>query len=115
MVNKVSSFGRNGVHDFILVRATALILTLYTLYLVGFLLFGPPITYAVWLEFWGALSTKVFTMLALFAILIHGWIGIWQVLTDYIKPAGLRAGLQFFVIALLLVYLFSGFFIVWGV
>lgn len=54
-------------------------------------------------------------MLALFAILIHGWIGIWQVLTDYIKPAGLRAGLQFFVIALLLVYLFSGFFIVWGV
>ncbi|GAL05449.1 succinate dehydrogenase hydrophobic membrane anchor protein [Photobacterium aphoticum] len=40
---------------------------------------------------------------------------MWQVLTDYIKPAALRAGLQFGVVALLFVYLFSGFFIVWGV
>lgn len=60
MVSKVSSFGRNGVHDFILVRATALILTLYTLYLVGFLLFGPPITYAVLARILGGFINKSF-------------------------------------------------------
>ncbi len=115
MVTPVSSVGRNGVHDFVLIRATAVVLTLYTLYMLGFFLFGPSLNYEVWAGFFAQTSTKVFTMLALFSILIHAWIGIWQVLTDYIKPAGLRAGIQFAVVAILFIYLFSGFFIVWGV
>ncbi len=36
MVSNASALGRNGVHDFILVRATALVLTLYIIYMVGF-------------------------------------------------------------------------------
>ncbi|MFA0070506.1 succinate dehydrogenase membrane anchor subunit, partial [Vibrio breoganii] len=32
MVNNVSTFGRNGVHDYLLIRATAIIMTLYTIY-----------------------------------------------------------------------------------
>ncbi|MEC6814049.1 succinate dehydrogenase, hydrophobic membrane anchor protein [Photobacterium toruni] len=115
MVTNISSVGRNGIHDFILVRVTAIILTLYTLYLVGFFTFGPEITFVSWQAFFGQLSTKVFTLLALGSILIHAWIGLWQVLTDYIKPAALRACLQFVIVAILFIYLFSGFFIVWGV
>ncbi|MDO6705020.1 succinate dehydrogenase, hydrophobic membrane anchor protein [Photobacterium sp. 1_MG-2023] len=114
MVNNVSTIGRNGVHDFILVRATAIILTLYTIYMVCFFAFGPELTYETWTAFFSQLSTKVFTMLALVSVLIHGWIGMWQVLTDYIKPAMLRAGLLLAIVAVLFVYLFSGFFIVWG-
>ncbi|WP_087016435.1 succinate dehydrogenase, hydrophobic membrane anchor protein [Thaumasiovibrio subtropicus] len=115
MVNPVSSVGRNGVHDFVLIRASAIILTLYTFYMLGYFLFGPTLTYEVWTGFFAQTSTKVFTMLALFSVLIHAWIGMWQVLTDYIKPAALRAGIQFAIVAMLLIYLLSGFFIVWGV
>ncbi|MGF1724162.1 succinate dehydrogenase, hydrophobic membrane anchor protein [Photobacterium nomapromontoriensis] len=115
MVNNVSTIGRNGIHDFILIRATAVILTFYTLYMVGFFAFGPELTFQTWTAFFSQLSTKVFTMLALLSILIHAWIGLWQVLTDYIKSAILRAGIQFGVVVVLLAYLFSGFFIVWGV
>ena len=115
MVTSISSVGRNGVHDFILIRATAIILTLYTLYLVGFFTFGPEITFASWQAFFSQLTTKVFTLLALGSILIHTWIGLWQVLTDYIKSAALRVCFQFGIVAILFVYLFSGFFIVWGV
>ncbi|KMV30690.1 succinate dehydrogenase [Photobacterium swingsii] len=114
MVGNVSTVGRNGIHDFILIRATALILTLYTFYMVGFFAFGPELTFETWSAFFGQLNTRVFTLLALLSILVHAWIGLWQVLTDYIKPAALRAGLQFGVVAVLLVYLFSGFLIVWG-
>ena len=32
MVSNASALGRNGVHDFILVRATAIVLTLHHLY-----------------------------------------------------------------------------------
>ncbi|GAL36190.1 succinate dehydrogenase hydrophobic membrane anchor protein [Vibrio maritimus] len=53
-------------------------------------------------------------MLALASLLIHAWIGLWQVLTDYIKPTMLRGALQLTVIAVLLGYFFSGFFILWG-
>ncbi|MDO6497445.1 succinate dehydrogenase, hydrophobic membrane anchor protein [Photobacterium sanguinicancri] len=114
MVGNVSTVGRNGIHDFILIRATALILTLYTFYMVGFFAFGPELTFETWSAFFGQLSTRVFTLLALLSILVHAWIGLWQVLTDYIKPVALRAGLQLGVVVVLLVYLFSGFLIVWG-
>ncbi|RXJ74739.1 succinate dehydrogenase, hydrophobic membrane anchor protein [Veronia nyctiphanis] len=115
MVGQVSSVGRNGIHDFILIRASAIIMTLYTLYMIGFFAFGQDLTYEIWVGFFEQTSTKVFTVLALFSILVHAWIGMWQVLTDYIKPTMLRGFLQFGVVALLSVYLLSGFFVVWGV
>ncbi|EJC6736964.1 succinate dehydrogenase, hydrophobic membrane anchor protein [Vibrio vulnificus] len=113
MVKHVSSVGRNGVHDFLLIRATAIIMTLYTVYLVSFCAFT-DINYASWTQFFGGTFTKVFTMLALASVLIHAWIGLWQVLTDYIKCAKLRGGLQLGVIALLFGYFFSGLFVLWG-
>jgi len=39
---------------------------------------------------------------------------MWQVFTDYIKCAKLRAALQLGVIAALFGYVFSGLFILWG-
>ncbi|WP_456296024.1 succinate dehydrogenase, hydrophobic membrane anchor protein [Vibrio sp. AK197] len=113
MVKHISSFGRNGVHDYLLIRATAIIMTLYTVYLVGFFAFA-DINYASWTQFFGGTFTKVFTMLALVCVLIHAWIGLWQVLTDYIKCSKLRAFLQLGVIAVLFGYFFSGLFILWG-
>ncbi|MBU2895757.1 succinate dehydrogenase, hydrophobic membrane anchor protein [Vibrio hepatarius] len=113
MVKHISSFGRNGVHDFLLIRASAIIMTLYTIYLVSFFAFA-DISYVSWTQFFGGTTTKVFTMLALVSILIHAWIGLWQVLTDYIKCAKLRGFLQLGIIAVLFGYFFSGLFILWG-
>lgn len=89
MVSNASALGRNGVHDFILVRATAIVLTLYIIYMVGFFATSGELTYEVWIGFFASAFTKVFTLLALFSILIHAWIGMWQVLTDYVKPLAL--------------------------
>jgi succinate dehydrogenase / fumarate reductase, membrane anchor subunit len=114
MVKHVSSVGRNGVHDYLLIRATAIIMTLYTLYMVGFFTFSDDISYSDWTAFFGSTFTKVFTMLALSCVLVHGWIGLWQVLTDYIKSTKLRGLLQLTVVAVLLGYFFSGLFVLWG-
>ena len=57
----------------------------------------------------------VFTLLALFSILIHAWIGMWQVLTDYVKPLALRLMLQLVIVVALVVYVIYGFVVVWGV
>ena len=115
MVSNASALGRNGVHDFILVRATAIVLTLYIIYMVGFFATSGELTYEVWTGFFSSAFTKVFTLLALFSILIHAWIGMWQVLTDYVKPLAVRLILQLAIVVALVVYVIYGFVVVWGV
>lgn len=115
MVSNASALGRNGVHDYILVRASAIVITLYIIYMIGFFAVTGDLTYGVWSGFFGSAFTKVFTLLTLFSILIHAWIGMWQVLTDYVKPLAIRLVLQFVIVAALLVYVLYGFVVVWGV
>jgi len=110
----VATLGRNGVQDYILVRASAVIMALYTLYLVGFIAFN-DITYLNWVGFFSQISTKVFTILALFSMLIHAWIGLWQVLSDYVKPPAMRGALLFVVVVIALIYLVTGIVVLWGV
>ncbi|GAL58831.1 MULTISPECIES: succinate dehydrogenase membrane anchor subunit [Enterobacteriaceae] len=115
MVSNASALGRNGVHDFILVRATAIVLTLYIIYMVGFFAITGDVTYEAWTGFFSSAFTKVFTLLALVSTLIHTWIGMWQVFTDYVKSTALRLGLQLLTVVALLVYVIYGFVVVWGV
>jgi len=115
MVTNAASLGRSGVHDFILIRASAIILTCYTIFLVGFVACSSPLTYEAWHGLFSALPMKVFTLLALVSVLIHSWIGVWQVLTDYVKPLALRGVLQFVFVVAAFSYLAAGILIVWGV
>ena len=114
MVNVAGTFGRSGVHDYILLRASALILFTYTSYLIGFITFN-DITYASWVGFFSLTLTKVFTLFALIAMLVHAWIGLWQVLTDYVKSTMLRGALQFLLTSVAFIYVISGFVILWSV
>ncbi|MDN0121202.1 succinate dehydrogenase membrane anchor subunit [Yersinia frederiksenii] len=114
MVSNASALGRNGVHDWLLLRASAIVITLYVLYILGFVIIVPDITYEIWRGFFASHITKVFTLLTLLSILAHAWIGLWQVLTDYIKPLALRLVLQLAVVITLLVYLLYGTIVVWG-
>lgn len=114
MVKVAGTFGRSGVHDYILIRASALIMLAYTLYLIGFVAFN-DIDYASWRGFFSLTLTKVFTLFALIAMLVHAWIGLWQVLTDYIKCTMLRGALQFLLTSVAFIYVIAGFVILWSV
>ncbi|WP_411853072.1 succinate dehydrogenase membrane anchor subunit [Yersinia enterocolitica] len=114
MVSNASALGRNGVHDWLLLRASAIVITLYILYILGFVVIVPDITYEIWRGFFASHITKIFTLLTLLSILAHAWIGLWQVLTDYIKPLAVRLVLQLAVVITLLVYLLYGTIVVWG-
>jgi len=114
MVKVAASLGRSGVHDYILLRASAIILLAYILYFIGFIS-SADISYAVWRGFFSLTLTKVFTLFALFAVLVHAWIGLWQVLTDYVKNTLLRGLLQFALTSIAFIYVISGFVILWGI
>ena len=115
MVDSIATVGRNGVHDYILLRASAIILMLYVFLLAGFFIVTPEVTYSAWHGFFSCMSVKIATLLTVLALVVHAWIGIWQVLTDYVKPAFLRGSLQFIFSVTLLAYLAAGLIIVWGV
>jgi len=114
MVSNVTTLGRNGIHDWLLLRASAIVIVLYVIYMLGFVAFGPDITYETWRGFFATSITKVFTLLTLLSIMAHAWIGLWQVLTDYVKSVALRLVLQLVVVVVLLVYLLYGTIVVWG-
>ncbi|XOD69897.1 MAG: succinate dehydrogenase membrane anchor subunit [Sodalis sp. (in: enterobacteria)] len=115
MVSNASALGRNGVHDWLLIRASAIVIFFYIIYELSFILFTDTLTYDVWLGFFSTPITKVFTLLALFSILVHTWIGMWQILTDYIKPLAVRLLLELAIVIVLMIYLFYGIVVVWGV
>lgn len=116
MVTAVTSLGRNGVVDWVLQRVTAVVLTAYTFFIVGFIVCTPEFNYETWSGLFDQLWMRIFSLLALLSIAVHGWIGMWAVLTDYLterlmggKALTLRA------IALACYALVTVAYLVWGV
>jgi succinate dehydrogenase / fumarate reductase membrane anchor subunit len=83
-----------GLGNYLLQRLTAVYLTVYTLFLIGLLLFTRDLSYTGWAGLFVPLWMKVVTLIALFALLYHAWIGVKDIWMDYVKPTGIRLALQ---------------------
>lgn len=90
MVTSVTSLGRSGLYDWLIQRATAVVVALYVIVMLGYLVTTPDLSYLQWREFMGSLCMKVFNLITLFSIIAHAWVGLWTISTDYIKPMVLR-------------------------
>ncbi|OOR89477.1 succinate dehydrogenase, hydrophobic membrane anchor protein [Moraxella caviae] len=102
----------SGSRDWILQRISAVVLAVYAVVMVGFFLVN-DVTYDVWHGFMMSLPMKLFSLVAVLSLVFHAWVGMWTVLTDYVKSAGLRLVLQAAIIVAILVYLFWGVMIFW--
>ncbi len=116
MVTAATSFGRSGLSDWIIQRFTAVILAAYTVFLVGFLVLNPDLTFAQWQGLFDQLWVRLFSFAALVSIVAHGWIGVWVVLTDYMTERLVGAmALPVRLIVLAIYALINLVFLVWGV
>lgn len=57
---------------------------------------------------------RIASLIALFALSLHAWIGIWTVTTDYMKCTALRLSVQMLVVLWLLSQFTWGLMILWG-
>jgi succinate dehydrogenase / fumarate reductase, membrane anchor subunit len=114
MVNTATSLGRSGLQDWLIQRATALILALYTAFLLMYVLAHPGLDYESWRALFLSHTMRYATVLALLALIAHAWIGIWTVITDYVKPLGIRLVLQFGFLLSFLACLMWSLCILWG-
>jgi len=85
MVTNVTSLTRSGLSDFVIQRASAVVLTLYTLCVVGFFLANPDVTHAKLVGYFSSTPMVLFSTMMVLATAAHAWIGMWTVGTDYIR------------------------------
>ena len=94
MVNRVIVGAHYGLRDWLAQRVTAGIMAVYSVILAVVLLSGQPINYAIWHDLFTQGWMRVATLLFAVSLAWHAWVGMRDILMDYIKPTGLRLSLE---------------------
>jgi len=103
-----------GLGDWLMQRFTALVMAIYTIVALGYLLAQAPRNQADWKAMFAGGFFRVATMIFFAALAYHAWVGMRDILMDYVKPAYLSLALQVSVALVLLGYLVWSAAILWG-
>ena len=104
-----------GLMDWLLQRLSAVVMAVYTLLVLAIVLWNGGIDHAQWTDLFGHGGFKLASFLFMVALLYHAWIGVRDILMDYIKPVSLRLALEVAVVALLIAYAGWSIQILWSV
>ena len=91
-----------GLRDWLSQRITAALMALFTFLLLAQVLFGGPLGYDRWAGIFAQQWMKVLTFVTVLALAYHAWVGMRDVLMDYVKSVGLRLVLHVAVLCWLL-------------
>ena len=121
MVTSVTNLGRSGLYDWLVQRFSAVILASYSFCLLGSFIAHPDMDYLQWKALYESTPMRIFSLITLFALCAHAWIGMWTISTDYLTAMllGNRATLvrllfQSGCAILVAIYLIWGIQILWG-
>ncbi len=79
-----------GLRDWLSQRVTAALMLLFTLLLLVQVLAPGPLGYDRWAGIFAQQWMKVLTFVVVIALAWHAWVGVRDVLMDYVKPVGMR-------------------------
>jgi succinate dehydrogenase / fumarate reductase membrane anchor subunit len=104
-----------GLRDWLAQRVSAVVLLVYTVVLLGAVLFTPDLGYGTWAGLFASVWMKVATLLAVIALIWHAWVGVRDIYMDYVKPTGVRLVLQVATVVALIGYAIWAVIILWRV
>ena len=105
-----------GLRDWLAQRVTAALMALFTLLVLAQVIFSKgPMGYDKWAGIFSSQWMKVLTFTVIIALLYHAWVGMRDIWMDYIKPVGLRLGLQVFTMVWLVACAGWGIQVLWRV
>jgi succinate dehydrogenase / fumarate reductase, membrane anchor subunit len=91
-----------GMRDWLAQRVTAALMAVFTLVVLARVVFRKgPLGYEGWAGLFAGQGMKMLTFATIVALLYHVWVGMRDVLMDYVKPVGVRLVLQVLVIVYL--------------
>jgi len=74
----------SGLKAWVLQRATAIYIGLFVLYFLLVMLISPPVDYAAWRDWFASPTMGIATLVFVVSVLLHAWVGIRDVVIDYI-------------------------------
>ena len=90
MINRIVVGAHYGLKDWIIQRATAVIMAVYSVIMAVVLLLVRPSGFEAWQGVFANGPIKFLTFLFFVSLFYHAWIGVRDIWMDYIKPDGLR-------------------------
>lgn len=114
MVNRVVVGAHYGLKDWLAQRVSAVVMVVYSVVLAVCLLMQKPLDYDAWTALYSSLWMRTFTLLFLLALFYHAWIGVRDIVMDYVKPASIRLVIHVLVILALVIYTIWSVQILWG-
>jgi succinate dehydrogenase / fumarate reductase, membrane anchor subunit len=115
MVKTVLGVAHQGLRDWIVQRLSAIYLALYTITLVAYFVISSDLNFATWHTLFTHPWMKVATILGVTSLLLHAWVGMWTVFTDYIVSAVFALILNVLLLFSLGAFFFWALQIVWSV
>ena len=115
MVNRVVTGAHYGLRDWLAQRVTAVVMAVYSVVIIVYLLLQSDISYNVWAGLFSSQLMRSFTLLFLLCLFYHAWVGVRDIVMDYVKPASVRLVLHVLVILILLLYAIWSVQILWGI
>jgi succinate dehydrogenase / fumarate reductase, membrane anchor subunit len=83
-----------GLRDWLSQRVTAALMALFTLAVIVQVLLPGEMGYDRWAGIFSRQWMKVLTFVVIVALLVHVWVGMRDILMDYVKAVGARLALQ---------------------
>jgi len=105
MTDRVVTGAHYGLRDWLAQRITAVIMAIYSVIVAFVFFFSEPVTYGVWRDLFAQGWMRVATLLFAVSLAWHAWVGVRDILMDYIKPDGLRLGMQVGTLVVIACYL----------
>jgi succinate dehydrogenase / fumarate reductase, membrane anchor subunit len=104
-----------GWKDWLIQRVTAVIMVLFSVVILGFFMVHGAVGYSDWKHLFTNQLVRILALLFFLSVFYHAWIGVRDVLMDYIKPVGIRLSLQVLVFLFLIVCAIWTVAILWGI
>ena len=114
MLMKLFQWQASGPKDWLWQRITASIFIVYATIVTLYWVIYPSASLDDWRNLIFQPIMQALGLVALFSMLLHAWIGLWVVITDYIKPPFLHKLSIYTVLLLITIYLIAGITILWG-
>jgi succinate dehydrogenase / fumarate reductase membrane anchor subunit len=114
MVNRIVTGAHYGLRDWLAQRFTAVVMAAYAVFIVVYLLLQPSFGYDTWIGLFSGNIMRTFSLLFLLTLFYHAWIGVRDIVMDYVKPASIRLLIHVLVILALVLYVIWSVQILWG-
>ena len=114
MVNREVVGAHYGLRDWLAQRVTAVIMVVYSAVILSVIAALPRLDYWQWKVLWQTPVVRYATVIFIFSLLFHAWIGVRNIFMDYIKDPALRLALYVLTIVSSLWYAIWSIQILWS-